>query len=122
MSKIYYQNEYSTDILFEVQDSCGPVYRWPKYIKDILVSNTFQYSERIKLTTFFWVNGYRNCAGWLQFLIRIKGPGFIRYDETITRLFLYFQQDEVQRKYFSFCVTHQVYEYLDGTIKHKNDC
>lgn len=115
ISKTYYENSYSTDIFFTVQDVCGPIYLWPIYIKQIIASKTFNYSERIKLLTFFWVNGYRNNEGWLQFIIKIKGPGFLRYDKEIFNLFKYLHREEIQHNYFSYCVTHEQYEYLDGS-------
>lgn len=114
LSKIYRENAYSSDIQFAVQDSCGPAYKWPAYIKAIIKSTTFCYAERIKLTTFFWVNGFRNREGWLQFLVRIKGPAFHRYGAELNTLFKYYGEESTQKKYFSFCVTHQRYEFLDG--------
>lgn len=99
LSKIYRENEYSSDILFTIQDVCGPVYTWPDYIRNVVRSRTFGYTERVKLTTFFWVNGYRNLDGWLMFLIRTKGPAFCRYEAELKTLFSYYNQEEIQKKY-----------------------
>lgn len=115
LARIYRENEYSADILFTVQDVCGPIYKWPRYIQKVIMSKTFCYMERVKLTTFFWVNGFRNLDGWLLFLVRTKGPAFRRYEAELKTLFKYYHQEEVQRKYFSFCTMHNRYEYLDGS-------
>lgn len=69
MSRIYRENTWSEDVLFRVQDCIGPVYTWPLYIKHILRSKAFRYHERIKLTTFFFINGFRDHEGWLEFLV-----------------------------------------------------
>ena len=114
MSTIYYNNRLSDDILFIVQDVCGPVYMWPKYIKCIVTSKTFFYSERVKLATFFWVNELREADEWLQFIVRIKGASFSRYSKEISNFNL--KEQFTQRTYFSFCVIHKQYEYLDGFV------
>lgn len=120
MCKLYRENEYLDDPLFTVQDVCGPVYLWPRYIKKILTSKTLLYNERLKLTTFLYVNGIRDPTSWLEFIIRIKGSSFRRYEWEINDLFLYYQQENIQQKYFSFCVIHRMYEYLNGDPRQRN--
>lgn len=119
MCTIYRANTFSEHVLYIVQDVCGPVYLWPTYIKKIVVSKTLKYSERIKITTFFYVNGWRDPYNWVNLIVLLKGPSFKRYELTILALFRYYQTENLQRKYFSFCVVHNCYEYLDGTVKNK---
>lgn len=115
ISKTYYTNTYSTDVFFTVQDVCGPLYTWPNFIKKIIISKSFKYPERLKLLAFFWVNGYQNEVGWLQFIIKAKGLHFRRYEKEIYNMHKYFQNDLVQNRYFSYCMMHQQYEYLNGS-------
>lgn len=105
MCKIYRENIFSADILFSVQDVCGPVYLWPTYIKKIMVSKTLNYSERIKLTTFFYVNGWRDPSQWLQLIIRLKGVSFRRYEGELSRLFHYYETENVQKIFFLLRIT-----------------
>lgn len=117
MSRIYRENTWSEDVLFRVQDCIGPVYTWPLYIKHILRSKAFRYHERIKLTTFFFINGFRDHEGWLEFVVRIKGAHCRKYHIDLKNLFNYFFRDDVQFKYFSYCLTHKRYEFLNGNPK-----
>lgn len=114
MSRNYHNTAYSTDILFRVQDIVGPADLWPNFIREVLLSSTLKYSERIKISTFFWVNGLRDVDDWIAFIVRIKGPSFGRYFAEMNNLLKYFHQEQVQEKYFSFCVVHKQYEYLNG--------
>lgn len=107
----------SSGALFTFQDVCGPVYSWPPYIKKIIVSDTFVYRERMKLRTFFYVNGLRDPGEWLKFIIGVKGVAFRRYDREIISLFNYYGNTSVQNRYFSYCMQHKRYEYLNGAEK-----
>lgn len=119
MCKIYREVSFSNDVLFVSQDVIEPVYLWPSlgpsYIKKILTSSTFNYPERIKLTTFFFVNGYRDPLAWLQLIVKIKGSSFRKYESEIISLFKYFEQEQIKLKYFSYCMSCKRYEYLNGS-------
>lgn len=115
LSRIYRSCEYSTNAMYVFQDVCGPVHTWPHYIKKVLLSSTLNYAERLKLTTFFYVNGLRDPSEWVNFIVYVKGPSFIRYEREIISLFEYYSQNDTQRRYFSYCLTHKRYEFLDGT-------
>lgn len=121
LCKIYRETTFSDETLFVVQDVCGPVYLWPQYIKKILLSKTMCYNERLKLTTFLYVNGLRDPERWLHFVICIKGVGFRRYEREFNDLFTYYGREEVQRRYFSYCVRHKMYEYLDGSPRSRGE-
>lgn len=118
MCVIYRTCRFSTNVLFTVQDVCGPVYQWPPYIRKILVAKDFWYAARLRLCTFLWVNGWRNPAGWIELVIALKGIVFRRFARKLADLLEYSKDVAVQRRYFSYCVTHRCYEYLDGTRRH----
>ena len=67
------------NIFFEIQDSIGPVGMWPMYIKCLINSKTLDYKERVKLCPFFYVNGFRNVNGWINFFMKTKGNSFYKY-------------------------------------------
>lgn len=110
----YHNTAYSRDIMFRVQDIIGPADTWPDFIKRVLLSKTLKYDERLKVSTFLWVNGMRDVDDWVDFIVRIKGPAFRRYHMELSNLEKYFRNDRVQEKYFSFCLMHQQYEFLNG--------
>lgn len=115
MSRTYRENFWSEDILFVVQEVIGPVYTWPLYIKNIIRSRSFRYSERVKLTTFFFVNGFQDSESWLKFVIRVKGVYCQKYRNDLNHLLIYYMRDDIQCTYFSYCTTHKRYEFLNGS-------
>lgn len=98
-----------------VQDIVAPYSNWPEWIKDLLKSPTFIYIERIKLLTFFFVNGVREADLVFDFLLKIKGSRLMmEYKRTIDDIYKYLKDEKNQHRYFSYCVDHEHYEYLDG--------
>lgn len=74
----------------------------------------------MKITTFFYVNGLRDPNEWLTFIIGVKGVAFRRYEREIISLYEYYKTTIVQSQYFSYCMMHEQYEYLNGEEIHLN--
>lgn len=119
LSRVYRNNNPKNEAIYIFQDVCGPVYTWPSFVKKIIISKTLNYRERVKLTTFFYVNGLREPMDWMEFIVTIKGSRFHSYKREIFDLFMYYNLESVQRKYFSYCMSHAMYEFLDGTPRLK---
>lgn len=117
MCKVYREYEDITNPLFTFQDVCGPVYLWPSNIKKIIASKTLKYQERLKLTTFLYVNGLQDASEWMNFIVDVKGNSFERYRNEIFSLFKYYCLATTQNRYYAYCMSHKRIEYLNGTAK-----
>jgi hypothetical protein len=100
-----------------IQDSLGTADTWPGYVQQAFTSNSLTYTDRLKILTFLWVNGYRDLRDWYEIIQRIKGQLSKTSITEIKNLWDYFSKDDVQHRYFSYCTKHKRLEFLNNKPK-----
>lgn len=99
----------------EIQDLIGEAKLWPKFIRELFWRKRLLHWDRIVLATFCYINGLDPVilTEWIGLLGLCRDQSGIRHIQALYRLFSH-------RNYrlYGYNVSHNRYEYIDGTIRH----